>query len=193
MSGPAAGIGLGMSVASQIVGATQQAGQMRQSAAVDDENARRTLLQGALQEDTIRRRERATSGEALASQGASGLAVGTGSAFDLLYENALERERAVLNTRFSTASQADSLEATAAAKRSAASGALIGGLMGAGAKAIMGISSLRDANALRGAQNAPYTNVSAIGGYRMPIPAAPATTSTYGNGAGDDGQPYWNL
>ena len=174
MSGSA--IGLGLQIGGQLAGGFAQAGQLRQSASVDAANAQRTLLQGSIDEQALRSRERATSGEALAAQGGSGLMVGTGSAYDLLYQNALEREHAVLATRFSAGTQADALATSAAQKRAAATSAVMGSLIGAGTQAIFGAQGIKDHAALSTA-NAAWRTRNVPGGYTMPVPSTPIPTS----------------
>jgi hypothetical protein len=194
-------LGVGLQVGGMLASGLAQSSQLRQSAAVDDANAQRTLFQGAIEEQDLRSRERATSGEALAAEGGSGLQVGTGSAYDLLFQNALERERAVMATRFSAGTQADALATSAAQKRSAATSAMVGSLIGAGTQAIFGMQGVKDRAATSAAQAAWRTR-QVPGGYSMPVPPTPAGAgltsqgqvppSMDGFGLFGSGKPVWN-
>ena len=159
-----AAIGLGLSVASKVASGIAEHGQLRASARADDENARLAELDGARQVEQTRRDARASDGAALVAQAMNGGGVGGGSALDLLEQSAKEREFAILNTRYQADGQARGLQLQAKQKRSAATGALIGGLLGAGAQALTGISQMRDAGAVRSARGA------LSGGSTMPVP-----------------------
>lgn len=165
----AAPIALGLQVVSQLAGASAEASALRHNSAVDAENARLAELGGALRGEAIRREERRISGEALARQGESGVQVGTGSALEILRQNAIEREYDVLAARYSAAGEANALRDQASAKRRAAEGALLRGVLGAGAAALTGISDIRNTQALARATSA-YRAATVPGGSAMPIP-----------------------
>lgn len=104
-----------------------------------DESARQSLLQGALQESEIRRQERAVSGEAIVAEAGNGVAIGSGSALDLLQQNAVNREMAVLNARYGAGVEAYGYRLKAADARSAGTRALIGSVIGAGTSVLTGM------------------------------------------------------
>lgn len=104
----------------------------RRQATRYDENARLSLLQGALDETAIRRQERAVSGEAIVAQADAGVAIGSGSALDLLQQSAVNREMAVLNARYGAANQAYGYRVKAADARVAGKLAITGSLNGIG-------------------------------------------------------------
>lgn len=165
-------VGLGLMVASQLFQGAQQAQGLNQQAGVDDVNAQRTLTQGAYEEDAVRRQERAVSGEAISAEAANGVSVGTGSSLDLLYQNAREREYAVLVKRYDAGSQAAALQQKAAQERGAAKGALFGGLLRAGAAAVTGMGDLGNAGKIAGATGR-LQSAQLPGGSAMPLPGGP--------------------
>lgn len=169
MSG--AEIPVAMMVASQVMGAFSQHSAANSAAGVDAENARRAELEGAYREEAIRRRGRAVSGEAIAALGANGVAVGSGSAQDLLFQNALEAEYDALGTRYSAATEAYGLRRSAASKRAAGKMALIGGLMRAGAQAASGMQDISSAAAA--AKDAEIVRAARFpGAPSLPMPGA---------------------
>ncbi len=165
------GLGIGLMAASTMMGAVGESQQLKADAAADAENARRTLLAGALETADTRRRGRAVQGEAIASlaEGGGGIGAGT-SAADLLFQNQLEIEYDVLSRRYGAASEAADLEQRAARKRAAARGALFGGMLRAGAQALTGIDQLNSANAASKAQER-LLEARFPGAQRLPIPA----------------------
>lgn len=170
-----AGVGLGLSVASKAIGAISESSQLRAGARADDENARLAELDGSREVEATRRAARASDGAALVGQAMNGTAGGGGSALDLLEQSAVEREFSILNTRYQADGEAQSLQIKANQKRSAAKGVLIGGLLGAGAQALTGISNMKDAAAMRAAKTPDY------GGSRMPIPTKGPSPWTINN------------
>lgn len=137
MSQEAAGAGGNFfSSMTAMFGTVAEVNSIRASADVDKENARLAELEGAFQGEAIRRQGRAVQGEAISALAADGVSVGEGSAQDLLFQNALETEYAVLATRYSAATEARGLRMSAKMKRQQARAALIGGIMGAGARAL---------------------------------------------------------
>ena len=92
----------------------------------------------------------------------NGVALGTGSAADLITQNAIEREMDLLNARYASGQEAQNLRTQAKQKRSAARGALIAGTIRAGATVLGGV---KDAN------NAARLNkVVRMQGTTMPVP-----------------------
>lgn len=123
----------GAATAMQMIGGIMEAGDnagaLRRSADVDRENARRTELQGEFQVLQSIRDERAVSGEAIAAMAGSGFALGTGSAADLIRQNAIEREMEIGNIRYQASGEAANLRQSADDKRRAAKSVMIGGVM----------------------------------------------------------------
>ncbi|WP_414902461.1 hypothetical protein ACMT1E_04325 [Sphingomonas flavalba] len=148
-------VAIGLMAASALMEGIGQNSALRAQARAQDENARREELAGELDVDTIRRRERATSGEAIAALGANGVRVGTGSALDLLHQNAAAREADILNRRYNAASEADSLRRAARQSRRSAKFALFSGVLRAGAAAMTPVPDAGNAVAGAGAQQLP--------------------------------------
>lgn len=167
---------IGLTVGSTIYGATEEAKGLRAGARADEANARTSLIEGVAEADAIRRAERATSGEALAALGMNGLRVDVGSPVDLLAQNAVEREYDLLNTRYRAESEARAYRDSAKAKRGAARGAIVGGVLRAGAQALTGASSMSDSQRLQGAYRS--SSMPVMPGMRMPVPSR-----TFGQGA----------
>lgn len=69
------------------------------NARVARQNARNAAIDANAQEAQVRRDARAIAGDAIAAMGASGSALGTGSALDLLRESATNAEMDALNIR----------------------------------------------------------------------------------------------
>lgn len=152
----AAALPIGMMVASQVFQGVTQDQAAHQAAQVDDANAQRTELIGALQGQQVRDQARAVQGEAISALAADGVSVGTGSALDLLHQNAKAAEMEILNRQYSAESQAQTYRVRAASERAAGTAALFGGILRAGAQAVT-----------MGARMNPTT---APGGQSMPIP-----------------------
>lgn len=171
----AAPIALGLMAAGQLYGAVSQADQMRDNARILKENARRTELTGALDELQIAREARAASGEAIAQQGASGVELGTGSALEMLRQNAINAEYDKLNVRYRAAGEAGNLRSQAKQLRKQATATLIGGAISAGASVLMGSSMLGGGGAAGSAagSGAAAPSISAGAAYRMPIGSSP--------------------
>jgi hypothetical protein len=166
-----AAIGMGLMAASQLYQGRTEQNALNADAGVDIENARRAELDGELAAEDSRRRERALSGDAIAALGANGVAIGSGSALDLLHQNAVEREYEILNRRYAAGGEAASLRISAGQKRKAAKSALFGGLLRAGATALTGIGEMRNAREERDA-NARTRAAQLPGGQQLPIPRA---------------------
>lgn len=120
--------------------ARNEAQALKASASVDRENARAAELEGAFAGADIRRRSRATQGEAISALAEGGASIGGQAAQDLLFQNSLETEYAVLQTRYSAATEARALRYSAKLKHNQAHKAIIAGVMGVGAAAVTGAS-----------------------------------------------------
>lgn len=114
-----------------LMGAAEESRSLKQSARIDEENSRRTLLSGEEQVFQTIRDERMVSGEAIAAGGSSGFELGTGSAADIIRQNGIERETEILNIRYQARGEADDLIRSAREKRRAAKGAIVKGIFGA--------------------------------------------------------------
>lgn len=172
MSAAAPGISTGLQAATSVFEGFSQANALEGSAAVDQENARLAELEGALATADIRRRGRATQGEAAAALAEGGGQIGSGSASDLLLQNALEIEWAVLSTRFGAQSEARGHMMQAGLKKQAAKHAIIGGFLRAGAAAVTGVEKAMGAKAegdARQRRNEAYFP----GAQQLPLPAGP--------------------
>jgi hypothetical protein len=185
------GIGLGMMVAGQMLGAIGESEGLAAGAAADSENARRALMEGAAETEALARAGRATQGEAIAALGANGAGIGTGSALDLIVQNQIEIEHTILNRRYGAATEAQGLAASAAGKRRASRFALFGGALRAGAAALTGTDSGRgDAAAVSDAQ-ARLRAARLPGGQQLPIPShlLPMPRGGYGSSPAAGGAP----
>ncbi|HEV2746411.1 MAG TPA: hypothetical protein VGW34_03825 [Allosphingosinicella sp.] len=162
-------LSIGLMVASSLMQGVAEQDALDAGAAADLENARRAELGGALEEEAVRRRERAVSGEAIAALAGNGVAIGTGSALDLVRQNAIEREYDVLNRRYAAGSEAASLRTAAAQKKEAGRFALFGGVLRAGAAALTGIGEARNGAAIAEAE-ARRRAAQLPGGQQLPVP-----------------------
>lgn len=158
----------GMQVFGAVKGAKAEAKGHLYDAAASEENARLAELEGAYDESAIRRQERALSGEAAAAQGGSGIMMGTGSALELLRENAYNSEYDALLARYGAASKAYSYRKDAERSRAAAKSAKKGGLLKAGAAILSGASSAYGAS--RTASASASVRSANASGLSMPVP-----------------------
>lgn len=140
------GAATALQMVGSIMGAVDQASQLKRAARADRENARRTELQGEIDVLQTVRDERAASGEAIAAMAGSGFGLGTGTAADLIRQNGMEREMEILNIRYAADQEATGLRQQAADKKRAARSAIIGGVLNAaaqGAQGAAGISNMQ--------------------------------------------------
>lgn len=142
-------------------------------AAVLEENARLANLDGAMEGEAIRRQARQVEGEAIARMGASGIALGTGSALEWLRESAYEAEYDVLQRRYEAAARARGSRLEAASRRRAGKDARTAGYLGAAASIITGASDFyaqtkagEQAERGRAARRPPAP----MSGMTMPVP-----------------------
>jgi hypothetical protein len=113
------------------------------AARVDEENARRSLLAGERDVEAIMREERMVAGEAIAGMAGSGLALGSGSAADIITASALNRERDITARRTQARyDQANNLQA-AEDKRAAGRAAMTQSIFGAVSGALTGAADIR--------------------------------------------------
>lgn len=141
-------------------------------AAVAEESARLSSLEGAYEEGRIRREERALSGEAVAAMGASGVQLGTGSALELLRENAYNSEYDALAARWNAASQARGYRMEATRARAGARDARRAGFLRAGASILTAASQYDSTTRLARASGAERTaRAATTTGLAMPVPS----------------------
>jgi hypothetical protein len=126
------------------------------AAAVDDQNSSNALTQGAFDQLDIEKRLRATQGEALAATAGNGVEVGTGSALDLLKQNAVNAQMDILSRKYEAALTAKNYSDKAAGERKAGRGALFGGILNAGASILTGMQGMGDQSAESSAANRQY-------------------------------------
>lgn len=110
------------------------------NAKVDRANAQNALIAGAGQEQDARDKARQQMGEQIASQGASGFQLGTGSNFDALQQSATNREMDVMNIRRQAQGKANAYDQQAAIDKAKGQAALTSGLFGAAAAMSKGFS-----------------------------------------------------
>ena len=116
---------------SALAGGFSEASAMDANADVLDENARQTTLLGEQEAAQTYRDERQVSGAAIAAMAESGTAVGTGTAVDIIRQNAIEAEVEVGNIRARRGAEARDYRQQAVDLRHAAGGARIGAVFGA--------------------------------------------------------------
>lgn len=121
----AAAIMTGLSVVGTVMGGIQEKKAARAEARGLDENARLAELQGEQEAATTAREERRISGEAIAAMAGSGAMLGTGSALDIIRQNAIEREVEIGNIRAEAGRQAADYRFQARQSRKAGKAALI--------------------------------------------------------------------
>lgn len=104
---------------------------LRAQARVHEENARLSLLEGEEVVARTLRDEAQVSGAAIAAMAGSGARVGTGTAVDIIEQNAIEREVEVNNVRAQAQGRARNFRQAAEDARYSGDMALIGGVMSA--------------------------------------------------------------
>jgi hypothetical protein len=148
-----------VSAAGSLASGVAQAGQARRAAAAADANAEEAAQQGQAQADLIRERAARLRGTNRANAGASGIDIsGFADAFD---DNDISAELDALTAIRNAKMQAGNFKSEAAAQRSGATGALIGGTIGAGTQALSGYGNWRLLQTMPGAS----------GGFEWAVPA----------------------
>lgn len=135
---------IGLQSVGTLIGGAQQQGQARNQAAVLEENARLSQLQGNLDASEAARASRREEGEIAAAMAGMGTLGGTGSAEDILYQTALEREYEMMTIRFGAEQEAKSMRTQAAQTRAAGRAAFVNGVFGAATNAIAGVHQLKN-------------------------------------------------
>lgn len=161
---------MGMQVAGALLGGIAGNSAARSEARTLDENGRLSLLAGEQEAAQTLREERQVSGEAIAAMAGNGTMVGTGSALDIIRQNAIEREVEIGNIRARARAEDRNYRQAASDRRFAGRQALIGSLFdAAGSVAAYGMD--RDTRAGLDAQAARER------ASRMPAPV-PASDGT---------------
>jgi hypothetical protein len=142
---------MAVQVVGSVLGGFMEGDALDRQAGVHDENARLALLSGEEQAALSYRDERQVSGEAMAAIGQSGVAVGTGSAAELIHQNAISREVEIANIRNRARGEARNHKIAAGDSRRAATAARIGGIFG-GASAALGYEMDRQTQSRERAQ-----------------------------------------
>jgi|688.fasta_scaffold01422_30 hypothetical protein len=136
---------IALQVASAVAGGLSENAQARGEARQLDENARLTQLNGESDVLAALRQSRMEEGAGAADAAASGQqGIGSGNIADMIYANAIERQREAMTIRANAQSEASGLRAQASAARSRGKAAIIGGVFRAGAAALSGIQSQND-------------------------------------------------
>lgn len=136
-------------------------------AKVDDENARLSILGGEQDAWSSRLEERRATGEMIAGQGGSGVEMGSGTAGDLVAENAYQRELEILGIRTKAVRQANNYIQAGNDKRKAGRSAMTQALFGAVAGALQGASNIR-AQRISGNNAAAVRGAEAASSYQVP-------------------------
>lgn len=117
----------GLQIASALLGGFEENATARRDARTLDENARLTRLAGEEQIAATIREERQVSGAAIAAMAGGSAAIGTGTAADIIMQNAVEREVEIGNLRAQAEGEARNYEQAAADRRAAGRAALVRG------------------------------------------------------------------
>lgn len=118
----------GLQIAGAVLGGLSENSAARAEARVLDENGRLALLEGEQQATQTAREERQVSGAAIAALAGNGVMVGTGSALDIIQQNAIEREVEIGNIRAQAQAENRNYRQAASDRRYAGRQALIGGI-----------------------------------------------------------------
>lgn len=137
-------IGMAIEFGGGLMGGIEANRAARAQARVDEENARRTVLQGEHDAQQTRRDEALASAAMLVAGGGNGLMLEGGSLAGLIAQNALQREYEILNIRTLAVDQANELHGRAAESRSAGRAALVQSAFGAIGGAVKDVSAMRD-------------------------------------------------
>lgn len=134
----------GLDIASGLIAGLLDRSALRAEARVHEENARLALLEGEELVARTMREERQVSGRAIAAIAGSGVQVGSGTAADIIRQNAIEREVEIGNLRTRAQGAARNSRQRAVDARFAGDSALIGSFVEAGAR-VVSYAAQRDA------------------------------------------------
>lgn len=129
-------ISAGLMIAGSLLGGIEERKAHRAQARVHDEAGRLDLLEGEQQIAATRHEERQAVGLDIAAMGESGVALGTGTALDLIQQSAMERETEIGNIRAQARGAANNEFVAAADERRAGKAALVGGIFKAAGAAV---------------------------------------------------------
>lgn len=173
-----------MALAMQTVGGIGQSiganAEANAAAAVDEENARLSILAGEQDVAQVLRAERMAAGEAIASMAGSGAALGYGTAADIITESAMQRDRDILALRNKAIGEASNYQQAAADKRAAGRNAMIAGAFNTVAGVLNGVGDIRNQRLLN-AQTSAERAVR-LGGSAL-VPHRQTGTSRSGGGS----------
>lgn len=124
----------GIEAGAALLGGILDRSTLRAQARVHEENARLSLLEGEEIIARTMREERQVSGAAIAAMAESGTRLGTGTAADIIRQNAIEREVEIGNIRAQAQGRARNEKQAAVDARRAGDDALIGGVISAAAR-----------------------------------------------------------
>ena len=141
MSGALAPIGMGLQIGGQIGKGIAARGAANRNAEFAEAEAVAIRRDGASDVARLRDEARMMAGEAIAAQGGSGLAIGTGSLMDALRENAINANLDQMQARTNAEARARSRELEAAGSRASGRAAMLQAILGAATSAVQGAAS----------------------------------------------------
>ena len=141
MTAALAPIGIGLMAGSQVVGGIAGLQSANANARMAEAEGDMLLRDGVATAERVRNQARMVQGEAIAAQGASGFQLGTGSAMDVLLENAINAEIDIMTARTRGENARLAKRTEASNLRAAGRMALVQGLIGAAASVGMGAAS----------------------------------------------------
>lgn len=163
------GLSTGINAGAQLAGGFAQYQAARANAAYATANAQSTLTDAAQAEEASNARYRAAIGEQLAAQGASGFAMGTGSALDALTASRVNEAQAAMDINRQAQVRAQIYDAQASMYRRSATMGLFSGIL-------KGASTLLN-------NRIDYANANAAAGFDPRAPAG-AIQPTIADGSG---------
>jgi hypothetical protein len=134
-------IGIGLMAGGQVLGGIAGLQSANANARAAEAEGDMLLRDGVATAERVRNQARMVQGEAVAAQGASGFQLGTGSAIDVLLENAINAEVDIMTARTRGENARAAKRTEAANMRAAGRMALVQGLIGAAASVGMGAAS----------------------------------------------------
>jgi hypothetical protein len=136
----AAATAAGVGAVGSIISGVGQYSAAQSQAKADRRNAQLALEQGQSEAALIRERARRLSGQNRAAIGASGVDI-SGSFLDALEDSDINAELDAQTTLWNRKAEASNYSARAAQSRRSGTGALFGGLLGAGTEALSGYAN----------------------------------------------------
>jgi hypothetical protein len=133
---------MAVAAAGSLIQGASQASQAKRAGKVADANAEMAESQGAAEASLIREKARRLAGSNRAAIGASGVDI-SGSFFDALQDSDIASEMDAQTTAYNSKVQANNFRAQGKADRASGSSAMVGGVVGAGTKALQGYGNWR--------------------------------------------------